>query len=127
MESWLYVIHGAKGIAWFPYFDMAKSGRWAAMKKFADQIKVLTPVVLQPETVYKVADNTNTALNRVVTLILEHDGNIYVIAARVTEPDPVPKFKYQGIEPDSIEFNFQVSNLTEKAVAGLYMKEGLYP
>jgi len=101
---------------------MAESGRWSAMKKFADQMKVLAPapVVLQPEPVYKVVDNANAALNLVVTMIREHDGNIYVIAARVTEPDPVPKFKYQGSEPDSIEFNFQVSDLTEKAAGVIH-------
>jgi len=52
---------------------MAKSGRWVAMKKFADQMKMLIPVVLQPEPVYKVADNANAALNWVDTMICEHD------------------------------------------------------
>ena len=93
------------------------------MKKFADQMKVLAAATCsfyRPEPVSKVVDNANAALNLVVTMIREHDGNIYVIAARVTEPDPVPKFKYQGSEPDSIEFNFQVSDLTEKAAGVIH-------
>ncbi len=116
METWLNVIHGAKGIVWFNYFDMANSARWASMKKFADQIKVLTPVVLGPAPARTVTTNANVALNRVDTMIREKDGNIYIFTARVTEPDPVPQVKYQGVEPESITVNFKVSGLAGSAL-----------
>ena len=123
METWINVIHGVKGIAWFPYFDMANSGRWSAMKKFADQMNVLAPVVLQAAPNRTVADSANVALNRVDTMIREHEGHIYIIAARVTEPDPVPEVKYQGIEPYSIKVNFKVSGLTGYASAEVVDEE----
>ena len=119
MESWLNVIHGAKGIAWFNYFDMAKSGRWSAMKKFTDQIKALTPVVLSPLPARVVKVDANVALNRVDTMIREKDGNIYIFAVRVTEPDPVPEVKYQGVEPETITVNFTVSGLRGRNTGGV--------
>jgi len=92
------VIHGAKGILWFPYFDQVNTGRWAAMKKFSDQMKVLASVVLQPEPTRTVTEDANVPLNRVDTMIREKDGNVYILAARVTEPDPIKGAKYQGVE-----------------------------
>jgi hypothetical protein len=117
LESWMYVIHGAKGIYWFPFFWMDSSGRWDAMKKFTDQIKMLAPVVLQPEPVRAVADDANAPLKRVDTLIREYGGYVYIFAARVTEPEAIERVKYQGIEPESITVNFTVSGITGKAVA----------
>jgi len=115
MEAWLNVIHGAKGIAWFNYFDMANTGRWAAMKKFADQMNVLAPIVLQPEPNRTVTSNATAPLNRVDTMLREKDGDIYIFSARVTEPDPVPEVKYQGVEPESIVAQFEISSLTGSA------------
>jgi hypothetical protein len=115
-EAWMNVIHGVKGIIWFPYFD-PPSIRWDAMKRFADQMKVLAPVVLQPAPTRTVTDDANAPLNRVDTLIREKDGIIYVFAARVTEPDPIAGATYQGIEPDSITAKFTVSGLVRKVTA----------
>jgi hypothetical protein len=109
-EAWLNVIHGAKGIIWFPYFA-PPSIRWNAMKKFAEQMKVLAQVVLQPEPTRAVTDNANAPLNRVDTMIREKGGVIYIFAARVTEPDPIPNAKYQGVEPDSIQIQFLISDI----------------
>jgi len=117
LENWLNVIHGAKGILWFQYFDMTNTGRWAAMKKFADQMKVLAPIVLGPAPAIYVTDNANTALNRVDTMIREKDGVVYVFAARVTEPDPIDGAKYTGVEPASITVSFKISGLTGSASA----------
>jgi len=115
-EAWMNVIHGAKGIGWFQYFSPTTI-RWAAMKKFADQMNVLAPVVLGHIPAISVADNANTALNRVDTMIREKDGIVYVFAARVTEPDPIDGAKYTGVEPASITVSFKVSGLTGSASA----------
>jgi hypothetical protein len=117
LETWMNVIHGAKGIVWFPLFDMANSGRWTAMKKFTDQMAILAPVVLGPVPARTVTDNANTALNRVDTMIREKDGVVYVFAARVTEPDPITGSNYQGAEPDSITVNFTMSGFTGSTTA----------
>jgi hypothetical protein len=87
------------------------------MKKFADQMKVLAPVVLGPETPRTLTDDANVPLKRVDAMIRENDSVIYVFTARVTEPDPIPAASYQGIEPGSITVNFMVSGLSGSAVA----------
>ncbi|MFZ2399926.1 MAG: PKD domain-containing protein [Smithella sp.] len=117
LETWMNVIHGAKGILWFNYFDMANTGRWAAMKKFADQIKVLAPVVLGPVPNRTITDTANMALNRVDTMIREKDGTVYVFATRVTEPDPIDGAKYTGVEPEFITVSFTISGLTGSTIA----------
>ena len=99
-EPWLAVIHGAKGINWFNYFQMASTGRWISMKKFATQIESLKSVVLSAPPSRTVTDTSNPTnshsadydLNRVDTMIREDVNYIYVIAARVTEPDPANSY-----------------------------------
>jgi len=63
--------------------------------------------------------DANVALNRVDTMIREKDGNIYIFAVRVTEPDPVPEVKYQGVEPETITVNFTVSGLRGRNTGGV--------
>jgi len=87
------------------------------MKKFTEQIERLKDIVLGPEPDRRVKDDAEEALKRVDTMIREKDGNVYIFAVRITEPDPVPEVKYQGVEPDSIEVNFEVSEISgEKEV-----------
>lgn len=121
-EAWANVIHGAKGIIWFQYFDI-DTVKWTAMKKFSDQMNVLAPVVLQADSTTTVSDNSDLALNRVDTMVRDYDGSLYVFSARVTEPDPVTAQTYidvglpvgtlslyTGVEPASIETTFTLSD-----------------
>lgn len=122
LECWMNVIHGAKAILWFEFFDMDNTGRWTAMKKFSDQMAILTPVVLGPEPTKTVTrtDQANAALNRVDTMIRESGGVVYVFAARITEPAPITGSLYQGVEPDSITPTFTVSGLTGSNTVTVY-------
>jgi len=45
------------------------------------------------------------------------EGKVYVFAARITEPDPIEKAKYRGVEPESITVNFTITGLTGNALA----------
>ncbi len=110
LEAWMNVIHGAKGINWFPYF-VYSSIRWPAMKKFADQMEILAPVVLSPEPSRTASDDANIPLKRVDLMIRESGTDVYIFAARITEPDPIPGTNYTGIEPELIQVNVSVSNL----------------
>ena len=116
LEAWMNVIHGAKGIIWFPYFD-PPSIRWTAMKRFSEDMKSLATVVLGPEPQRTVTDDANVALKRVDTMIREREGVVYIFAARVTEPDPIPGAKYRGIEPEVVLVNLGVSGLQGNASA----------
>lgn len=116
LEAWMNVIHGAKGIVWFPYF-VPSTIQWGAMKKFADQMSTLAPAVLQPEPSRTVTDDADVPLKRVDTMVREYGGNIYLFAARVTEPVPMEGAKYQGVEPESITVGITVSGLSGSLVA----------
>jgi len=97
-EAWLNVIHGAKGINWFQYF---KSGniQWAKMAQFADKISIYKPYILAEGTYDVLANSnyksggrtitrteTNENLNRIDIMMRESGSNLFLFAARVTEP-----------------------------------------
>ena len=112
MLAWLNVIHGAKGILWFEYFDDATI-QWGAMRKFAQQIKPLAPIVLGPQTARTVANDATSPLKRVDIMVREADSTTaYLFAARVTEPDTISAASYKGVEPKSIIANLSVSGFT---------------
>ena len=109
-EAWSNVIHGAKGIIWFPYF-MPETIHWDSMLKFANQMEVLAPVVLQAVPDRTVSCDATESLNRVDTMIREYENNIYVISARVTEPEWIEGAKYLGVEPETVTATFKISGL----------------
>jgi hypothetical protein len=120
LETWLNVIHGAKGITWFNYFSMSTYGRWDSMKRFADQIEDLKAVVLSTPPSRTVTDTANPTnahsasydLNRVDTMIREDANYIYVFAARVTEPDPANSYVSVTLTgtPGTVINNGQISD-----------------
>ncbi|MBN2610395.1 MAG: T9SS type A sorting domain-containing protein [Bacteroidales bacterium] len=126
LEAWLNVIHGAKGIIWFPYF-VYSTVQWQSMKKFAGQMGRLAPIVLGPKTERTVADNANTALNRVDVMIRENKNYIYLFAARVTEPDQIAGAYYPGVEPDSIVVNFNISDIDYNGMIKVIDEDRLIP
>ena len=121
MQAWLNVIHGAKGILWFEYFDQSTM-RWDAMGKFAKQVLPLAPIVLGPPSTRTITNDAKVALKRVDIMSRDVDSTtVYLFAARVTEPDPVSAAKYKGIEPKNIVAHFSVSGFT-----GTYPTQVLY-
>jgi len=136
MESWLSIIHGAKGIIWFNQFNMPVYGRWTGMKKFADSVTAdrgsgtrLLDVFLgapSTRTIIDTANPTNThhvdyAQNRVDTMIREHGGYIYVFAARLTEPDPANSYLTVMLTgtPGTVVNNGQISDTSDAHVWNL--------
>jgi len=110
MEAWLNVVHGIKGINWFHYFEY-ETIQYDAMAEFTDQVTRLADVVLGPETDWQVTDSANERANRVDTMVREKDGDVYVFAVRVTEPEPLP-FEETGYpEPESITVDFTVEGV----------------
>jgi hypothetical protein len=107
MLTWLNVIHGAKGILWFPLFDV-KSIQWNAMKMFSKQITPLTSIILSRESTRKISNDAVKPLNRVDVMIRDQDSTTYLFAARVTEPAQIREAKYPGVEPKIIEAHFSV-------------------
>ncbi|MCX6716781.1 MAG: hypothetical protein NTV72_02580, partial [Candidatus Taylorbacteria bacterium] len=106
MEAWLAVVHGMKGIQWWgpevPDYTYIDDAHHAQMAKFVDQIGRLKNVVLSAAPPRTVSDNSDTAGNRVDTLVREDADNIYVFAVRLTE----------NSEADTLSTEFNVSGLS---------------
>ena len=90
MNIWMYVVHGIKGIEWFPYFMYTPSKNFEAMAKFTKIIKDLTPVVLGPELEKTVTATVtgDPTLDKVETMLRFYNNKYYLFAVRVTEIDP---------------------------------------
>ncbi len=113
MELWLNVVLGAKSLGYFNYYYMTDTAPWSTMKDFSDLITSLDHVVLSAPPDRTVSDTANVALNNVETMIREDSatGDIYVIAVRVTEPDPVPSHatvRFTGLANTVIPVGTQV-------------------
>ena len=121
-EAWMNVIHGVKAICWFQYFTPSTI-RWSAMKKFADQLNgalLLKNIVLAaPPTTTRVTDNSNPTNshnadyngNRVDIMERTSDDDLWIFAARVTEPDWITGIYYLGTEATTITTTFTVTDL----------------
>jgi len=121
-EAWMNVIHGVKAICWFQYFTPSTI-RWAAMKKFADQMNgalLLKDIILAaPPTTTRVTDSSNPTNsfnatyngNRVDIMERTSGSDLWVFSARVTEPEWITGIYYQGTEATTITTTFTVTNL----------------
>jgi PKD repeat protein len=85
MEIWLSIVHGAKGISWFHYFEPTPADNYAVMEKFKGQMATLQSIILSPEPVRKLTDNSDVKGKRVDTLIRETTEAVWVFAVRITE------------------------------------------
>ena len=85
MLAWINVVHGMKGITWFPWHAGTPEYNYPVMTEFVDQIMRLTPVVLGPE--FNPAVTVNAGGVRIDTMVREYQGRTYLFAVRVDETD----------------------------------------
>jgi hypothetical protein len=105
MENWLSVIHGAKGINYFPYFGPTPADNFSVMGEFKDITDSLIDVVCGPDATRTVTDNANVRGKRVDLMVKETDKDVYIFATRLTEPD----FEWsETAEPATISVEFTV-------------------
>jgi len=97
---WANIIHGAKGISWFHYFNPTPSDNLKEMARFLDQITRLTPAVLGIDYVGKVSVEGNKS-GRVDVMIKEYDQKIYLFAANLKRKENTVRFNIEGMVPNS--------------------------
>ena len=85
MLIWINVVHGMKGINWFPWHSGTPDANYPVMTTFVDQITRLTPVVLGPEINPTVTVTAPGA--RIDTMVRTYRGKTYLFAVRVSELD----------------------------------------
>jgi hypothetical protein len=119
MEAWLSVIHGAKGINWFPYFGKTPPESFNAMGKFYKQMVKFGSVILSAPCPRPFSSSATAPSNRVDGLLRDYvvntDTSIYLFTARLTEPDSSASF-VNWKEPDSIVATFTVAGLSGRTV-----------
>ncbi|MBN2582879.1 MAG: hypothetical protein JXL80_07390 [Planctomycetes bacterium] len=79
---WGNIIHGARGLTWFHYFNPTPKENFAEMARFLKQITALTPAVCAAKYEGDI-EKKETADGRVDFMATELDGQIYVFAANV--------------------------------------------
>ena len=102
-QMWGAVIHGMKFICYFQFFAPTPADNMSAMGEFNEAVKALTPIILSEPSSRVVTHNATTRGNRVDIMVREDESNVYVFAARISEPESewneVP-------EPETIDFQF---------------------
>ncbi|MFP4016795.1 MAG: putative Ig domain-containing protein, partial [Halanaerobiales bacterium] len=114
METWLGVINGAKGINYFHAFSPTPADNMSVLGEFREVVEDLAPVILGPVPERTVTDSANERGNRVDTMIRETNEDIYIFASRLSEPESQWD---EVFEPETIEVEFQVSDLTNTSFA----------
>lgn len=85
MMIWINVVHGVKGLNWFPWHSGTPENNYPVMQEFVEQITELTPVVLGPEIPSEIVPVTVTGGARIETMVRVHKDTTYIFAVRVSE------------------------------------------
>jgi hypothetical protein len=106
--AFLCIVHGAKGLVFYSFFDLKRDPlgfdkRWADMRKVADDVADMAPVVLSTERPPRLRV---TAGKEVIhSAIYEYEGTPYVIAVNPSsEPQPF-SFAVRTMRSVALEHN----------------------
>jgi len=80
---WLSVIHGAKGLHWYPWQGSVPAENWAAQTRFVDEITDLSEVVLSPEASLPITCQTSGG-ERVDHTLRVLGNRVYLFAGNTT-------------------------------------------
>jgi hypothetical protein len=86
MWTWLNVVHGAKGLTWYPYQGTTTAEVFAFMDDFKTIVDALTNVILAPDSDITISDSSSPTW-RIDTMIRKYGGSTYLFAVRLTEMD----------------------------------------
>jgi hypothetical protein len=85
VQAYLAIIHGAKGLMYFGghIFKDPQEGRWEDLKKVVAELRDLSPVFLDATSTARVEA---TGADKISTLLKEHEGTYYLLAANRDVP-----------------------------------------
>jgi hypothetical protein len=89
MLAWINVVHEVKGVLWFHYFGETPAENYTEMARFTRQVNELASAVLGPRVPYNVSVETDQPA-RIDTMLRIANGNLYLIAVRVSEVEDTP-------------------------------------
>ncbi|HEX2956878.1 MAG TPA: hypothetical protein VHO70_08595 [Chitinispirillaceae bacterium] len=120
MMAWLNIIHGAKGINWFHYFNPTSLETEKMMALFNKQMDLYQHIILGAKPDVDISDNADVRGRRVDIMVRQKDSLVYIFAGRVTEPS----WEYKEVdEPSSIDVTFKTGSLSSRPVKTLFPAE----
>ncbi len=86
MLCWIPIVHGAKGLSWFPYFGATPPENYVEMSEIVRFTEEYKDIILdaEPEGI-SITDDANELGRRVDAMIRETETDYYVFAIRVSE------------------------------------------
>lgn len=109
MQAWLAVAHGAKMLNWFSHFEYS-TFQYNASRTLVAQMNTYEDIILGPDNIDQITDNSNERNNRIDTLTRKKGNDTYLFAVRLTEPEPL-EYEEQIFEPDTITTTFTVPGI----------------
>lgn len=85
MVTWINVVHGVKGISWFPYHSGTPAENYPVMTQFVDQITRLAPAVLGPELDNRLVTIAPEGGARIDHMVRVYNDTLFVFTVRVSE------------------------------------------
>ncbi len=89
------IVNGAKGIVFYSYFDLKRDPigfdkRWPDVKKLAEEIRSITPIILSTEKTPKVQILSGS--RNIHFTVKYYNKNIYIIAVNISDKPMETKF-----------------------------------
>ncbi|MBN2709441.1 MAG: T9SS type A sorting domain-containing protein [Calditrichaceae bacterium] len=111
MLCWIPIIHGAKGLSWFPYFGPTPPENFIEMSEIVNFTNQYQHIILSPEPKeIKVVDDADILGRRVDAMVRETETDLYVFAIRISE---VAGHVYVNpLEQGDIPVNFEIEGIT---------------
>lgn len=97
---WLTIIHGAKGIGWFHYFQPTSAANKQVMADAIELANELAPVILGPQEVSVAVTEQELGDERVDIMTRECDGVLFIFAAHLIESGQgeTVRFNVEGLQ-----------------------------
>lgn len=89
---WINIIHGVKGIGWFPHHLRTPDSNFAEMSRLVDKTIRLTDVIYSPELEDAVVKKELSG-GRIDISVKKHDGKLYIIALNMKNAPQDCSFK----------------------------------
>ena len=111
-QAWSSLIHNMKFVGYFINFAPVPAENLSVLGELKEATGALAPVILGETSAKAVTHNATTRGNRVDVMVREYENDIYIFAARITEPESEWS---EVAEADTIDF--QLNTGTNASVA----------
>ncbi len=106
--TYLALVHGAKGIIYWCFYNMSYlpdfAERWHFMKLIGAEVKELFPVLLSPQEISISTEPANEAIHRLTKVT---DGGRYLLAVNASRNPHRPSFRLPNGAAETVKVKFE--------------------